>query len=116
MDNIKGGSVSCADNNQFTDIWVDGDSTKIIHSTLYYYYVRHTVWICRSNAGTINNRYAIKPAVLFWNVGINGHSGERFTRHNESRSEGYDVPVALQKAEVGRFQAIFLTTATTVAG
>ena len=38
------------------------------------------------------------------------------TRYNESRAEGYDVPVALKKAGVGRFQAIFLTTATTVAG
>jgi len=38
------------------------------------------------------------------------------TRYNESRAEGDDVPVALKKAGVGRFQAIFLTTVTTVAG
>ncbi len=38
------------------------------------------------------------------------------TRYNDARREGQDVPTALQSAGVGRFQAIFLTTVTTVAG
>ena len=38
------------------------------------------------------------------------------TRYNESRAEGDNLPIALKKAGVGRFQAIFLTTVTTVAG
>lgn len=38
------------------------------------------------------------------------------TRYNQAREEGENVHDALQSAGVGRFRAIFLTTATTVAG
>ncbi|MEL7044876.1 MAG: efflux RND transporter permease subunit, partial [Pseudomonadota bacterium] len=38
------------------------------------------------------------------------------TRYNEARTEGEDVASALKTAGVHRFQAIFLTTATTVIG
>ncbi|TQV89493.1 efflux RND transporter permease subunit [Aliikangiella coralliicola] len=38
------------------------------------------------------------------------------TRYNQAREEGLSVSAALQEAGVGRFQAIFLTTATTVIG
>jgi multidrug efflux pump subunit AcrB len=38
------------------------------------------------------------------------------TRYNQAREEGKTVPEALHDAGVGRFQAIFLTTATTVIG
>ncbi len=38
------------------------------------------------------------------------------TRYNQAREEGLSVNEALMDAGVGRFQAIFLTTATTVAG
>ena len=38
------------------------------------------------------------------------------TRYNQARSDGATVSDALQDAGVGRFQAIFLTTATTVIG
>jgi multidrug efflux pump subunit AcrB len=38
------------------------------------------------------------------------------TRYNQARDEGDSVTKALHKAGIGRFQAIFLTTATTVIG
>lgn len=38
------------------------------------------------------------------------------TRYNQAREEGLDVQASLKEAGVGRFQAIFLTTATTVMG
>lgn len=38
------------------------------------------------------------------------------TRYNQARSEGEPVAQALNQAGIGRFQAIFLTTATTVIG
>ncbi|SNZ19669.1 efflux RND transporter permease subunit [Cohaesibacter gelatinilyticus] len=38
------------------------------------------------------------------------------TRYNQAREEGLDVMTCLHEAGVGRFQAIFLTTATTVMG
>lgn len=38
------------------------------------------------------------------------------TRYNQARAEGETVPEALHAAGIGRFQAIFLTTATTVIG
>lgn len=38
------------------------------------------------------------------------------TRYNQLREEGSDVRTAIQNAGVSRFQAIFLTTATTVIG
>ncbi len=38
------------------------------------------------------------------------------TRYNQSREQGLSVPDALHDAGVGRFRAIFLTTATTVIG
>jgi multidrug efflux pump subunit AcrB len=38
------------------------------------------------------------------------------TRYNQAREEGLDVMASLHEAGVGRFQAIFLTTATTVMG
>ncbi|WP_293575877.1 efflux RND transporter permease subunit [Phaeobacter sp.] len=38
------------------------------------------------------------------------------TRYNQARGEGSDVAQALHDAGIGRFQAIFLTTATTVIG
>jgi len=38
------------------------------------------------------------------------------TRYNQAREEGSDVARALHEAGIGRFQAIFLTTATTVIG
>ncbi|MEM7222539.1 MAG: efflux RND transporter permease subunit [Pseudomonadota bacterium] len=38
------------------------------------------------------------------------------TRYNEARESGLPVHTALQEAGIGRFRAIFLTTATTVVG
>lgn len=38
------------------------------------------------------------------------------TRYNQSREAGHDIAQCLREAGVGRFQAIFLTTATTVMG
>jgi multidrug efflux pump subunit AcrB len=38
------------------------------------------------------------------------------TRYNQNRTSGTDVIAALQEAGIGRFRAIFLTTATTVIG
>jgi len=38
------------------------------------------------------------------------------TRYNQARERGLSTKAALQDAGIGRFQAIFLTTATTVAG
>ena len=38
------------------------------------------------------------------------------TRYNQARDEGETVSEALHDAGIGRFQAIFLTTATTVIG
>ena len=38
------------------------------------------------------------------------------TRYNQNRTSGMDVIAALQEAGIGRFRAIFLTTATTVIG
>ncbi|WP_020407216.1 efflux RND transporter permease subunit [Hahella ganghwensis] len=38
------------------------------------------------------------------------------TRYNQAREEGEDVHESLNQAGMGRFQAIFLTTTTTVAG
>jgi multidrug efflux pump subunit AcrB len=38
------------------------------------------------------------------------------TRYNQAREEGYSISAALQNAGISRFQAIFLTTATTVIG
>ena len=38
------------------------------------------------------------------------------TRYNQARVEGLSVHDALREAGIGRFQAIFLTTATTVIG
>ncbi len=38
------------------------------------------------------------------------------TRYNQARAEKMPIPQALREAGVGRFQAIFLTTATTVIG
>ncbi len=38
------------------------------------------------------------------------------TRYNQAREQGLSVPDALQDAGMGRFRAIFLTTATTVIG
>lgn len=38
------------------------------------------------------------------------------TRYNQAKASGFDTHDALQEAGVGRFQAIFLTTATTVIG
>ena len=38
------------------------------------------------------------------------------TRYNDARAEGEGVSIALKRAGIGRFQAIFLTTVTTAAG
>ncbi len=38
------------------------------------------------------------------------------TRYNQARGDGLTVPEALREAGIGRFRAIFLTTATTVIG
>lgn len=38
------------------------------------------------------------------------------TQYNDKKKETHDIQQALKSASVGRFQAIFLTTATTVAG
>ncbi|MCG8490327.1 MAG: efflux RND transporter permease subunit, partial [Sneathiellales bacterium] len=38
------------------------------------------------------------------------------TRYNQNREEGSNITAALQNAGISRFQAIFLTTATTVIG
>ena len=38
------------------------------------------------------------------------------TRYNQGRSDGLSVSTAIQNAGIGRFRAIFLTTATTVIG
>ena len=38
------------------------------------------------------------------------------TRYNQAREEGHPITTALQDAGISRFQAIFLTTATTVIG